>query len=293
MQKNITVIGGDLRSVELAKILKKDGYNVTTFGLEKSSQIDESIKAKSLEDAIKFSKIIVGPTPLTKDSKNIFASFSENEINLEQTISNLSGKTFIAGGIKPNIYNLSKDVEIIDLLQQEELSIYNAIATAEGAIQTAIQETGINIHGSNVLVMGFGRIGKILSKMLDGIGSKVYCEARKKEDLAWIKAYSYNAIPLENLEENLEKFDIIFNTIPYVILNKEYLQKTKKDVTIIDLASAPGGVDIEAIKELDKNYILAAALPGKVSPITSAEYIKQTLENIITNLASRDLFSTP
>ena len=81
-----------------------------------------------------------------------------------------------------------------------------------------MEQTLKTIHGSNILVMGFGRIGKILAKMLHGIGANVYCEARKDSDIAWIEAYGYKKIHLRNLKENVDKFDIIINTIPSMIL---------------------------------------------------------------------------
>ena len=103
------------------------------------------------------------------------------------------------------------------------------MVSAEGAIQVAMEQSLKTIHGSNSLVMGFGRIGKILSKMLNGIGAKVYCEARKSTDLAWIEAYGFNSINLKDIEDYLPKFDFIFNTIPVMILDKTRLEKVKKD----------------------------------------------------------------
>ena len=55
--------------------------------------------------------------------------------------------------------------------------------------------------------------------MLSGIGANVYCEARKNVDLAWIKAYGYNPIHLNDLEKHLNKFDII---IEYFISRGNY-----------------------------------------------------------------------
>ena len=155
---------------------------------------------------------------------------------------------------------------------------------AEGTIQIAMEETQRTIHGSNVLVMGFGRIGKVLAKMLDGIGAKVYCEARKNEDISWIKAYGYNPIHLNDLNDHLDKFDIIINTIPFQILTGERLDLVKKDTVIVDLASNPGGVDKNAIKEMKIKFVWALSLPGKISPITSAEFIKETLYNVVKEL---------
>ncbi len=195
-------------------------------------------------------------------------------------------KTLIAGNINKEILKNaeSEDVKVIDLLKREELAVLNTISTAEGAIQIAMEETSRTIHGSNVLVMGFGRIGKILAKMLNGIGAKVYCEARKNEDFAWIKAYGYNLVPLKNLKNEISKFDIIINTIPSMILTREYLERVNKEALIIDVASMPGGVDNIVAKELGIRTILALSLPGKVAPITSAEFIKDTFYNILEEI---------
>lgn len=192
----------------------------------------------------------------------------------------------IAGNINNEILKNaeSEDVKVIDLLKREELAVLNTISTAEGAIQIAMEETSRTIHGSNVLVMGFGRIGKILAKMLNGIGAKVYCEARKNEDFAWIKAYGYNLVPLKNLKNEISKFDIIINTIPSMILTREYLERVNKEALIIDVASMPGGVDNIVAKELGIRTILALSLPGKVAPITSAEFIKDTFYNILEEI---------
>ena len=79
-------------------------------------------------------------------------------------------------------------------------------------------------------------------------------------------------------------YDIIINTIPSLILNREYLSNVRQDALIIDIASTPGGVDRQAAKELGIRSILALSLPGKVAPITSAEFIKETLNHILKEL---------
>ena len=147
-----------------------------------------------------------------------------------------------------------------------------------------MEETQRTVHGSNVLVMGFGRIGKVLAKMLDGIGAKVYCEARKNEDISWIKAYGCNPNHLNNLDEYLDKFDIIINTIPFQILDEQKLNLVKDDLVIIDLASNPGGVDRKAARDKNLKVIWALSLPAKVAPLTSAEFIKETLYHVLKEL---------
>lgn len=117
--------------------------------------------------------------------------------------------------------------------------------------------------------------------MLNGIGAKVYCEARKDADIAWIQAYGYNAINLKELNKYLNQFDFIFNTIPYLILDKSNLNLIKKDCVLIDLASKPGGIDFEEAERLKLQTDWALALPGKVAPETAAKYIYEIVKRYI------------
>lgn len=285
MKKDISIIGGDLRIVNLAKLLCKGDYKVHTYALEKSIELLENYPIEfcaTLEEAIQKSEMIISSVPLSKDGgKTVTAPYSDERIDLKDLKSKLLNKKFIAGNITKELKKESL-IETHDLLEIEEYAILNAIATAEGAIQIAMEEYPRTLSGSKILIMGFGRIGKILAKMLQGIGSQVYCEARKKEDLAYIKAYGYTPVDLKELDENLQNFDIIINNIPVLILDKLRLDLLKKDVLIIDLASKPGGVDFEYAKQKNIKTIWALALPGKVAPLSSAEYIKEVLEkNII------------
>ena len=240
----------------------------------------------TIEETVSYSKVVVGPIPLSSDRKNVSTPFSKVKLPLEDFLKVLKGKKLIAGNIL-DFFNeeLSKEeIPYIDLLKREEFAVLNAIATAEGTVQIAMEESQRTVHGSKVLIMGFGRIGKILAKMLDGVGAKVFCEARKDEDMAWIKAYGFESVHLNELNENLGKFDIIINTIPFQILNAERLELVKKDVVLIDLASNPGGVDRKVAKEKNLKLIWALSLPGKVAPLTSAEFIKEVLYHVLEEI---------
>lgn len=162
--------------------------------------------------------------------------------------------------------------------------IPNAVPTAEGAIEIAIAETPFTIHGSKSLVLGYGKIGKILSKDLYALGAQTYVEARKYADLAMIEGHGYEPLPLDNLKDHIHEFDIIFNTIPSLILDDEILTKVKKDALIIDLASKPGGIDFDAAKSYGLKVIWALSLPGKIAPVSSGAIIKDTIMNIIKEL---------
>jgi len=228
MEKSITVIGGDLRIVKLIEMLDKDGYKVYTYALENSEELlsmDGVEMCPTLEEAVSKSKVVVGPVPLSSDRRRLSAPFGRNNVELEDFIPALKGKYLIAGNIGIKEQLESNNVQCTDLLKREEFSVLNTIATAEGTIQIAMEETQRTLHASNVLIMGFCRIGKVLAKMLDGIGAKVYCEARKNEDISWIKAYGYEPVRLKKMKEQLNQFDIIMNTIPALVLGKEELTK--------------------------------------------------------------------
>ena len=285
MINKISIIGGDLRIAKLADMLVDEGVEVFTYALE-NSEISEDIECEDLKTAVSKSEVILGPIPFSSNGKTINTPFSNKKVDVEEFLESISGKTLLAGQIKQEIYELAKEknINIIDILKREDMSVLNAVSTAEGTIKIAIEESQKNLHGSNILILGFGRVGKVLSNMLKGIGANVSCEARKNSDLAWIKAYGYEPIPLATLKENLNRFDIIINTIPYIILDKENLENVKRDALIIDVASNPGGVDRDAVKQLKINFVWALSLSGKVSPVTSAEFIKETLYNIFNEI---------
>lgn len=286
MIENISIIGGDLRIVKLAEMLAKDNFKIKTYALDKAEDLNKMQKIQtcnSMQEVLQDSEIVIGPIPLSSNNVEINTPFSEKTITLEELVVGLKGKKFIAGNIKKEFYQYSenKEIEIIDLLEREELVVLNTISTAEGAIQIAMEETIRTLHGSNVLVLGFGRVGKILANMLKGIGANVYCEARKNVDLAWIKAYGYEPVRLKELKEKLTTFHIIINTIPALVLGEEKLSYLRKDCLLIDLASNPGGIDKLAAKKYGIKMIWALSLPGKVAPLTSAEFIKDTIYNVI------------
>lgn len=285
---NISIIGGDSRIVELVKLLAKEENKISLFGLGKCKELENYKQASNLDEALQDAQLVITSIPLSKNGININTVYTEKTILVEDFFTKCKNKKIITGNINEGIQKFiipeSKN-EIIDVLKKEELTVMNAIPTAEGAIQIAMEKSSVTLHNSKCLVLGFGRIGKILSKMLSGIGANVYCEARKIQDLAWIRAYGYNPINLDELDEYLDEFDFIFNTIPNLILDKNRLKLIKKECILIDLASKPGGIDFDEAENLKLQVEWALALPGKVAPKTAARYIyeiyKDTYEKMI------------
>ena len=283
----ISVIGGDLRLSNLAEMLAIDTNEVSVFGMENASEIMENkdiIKCNSIEEAVDKSEIIIGSIPFMKNNEEVYATFSDKNIKLDDLVNRkCKNKTFIAGSISSNAREKLEESygKVIDIMKEEELVVLNTIATAEGAIDVAIQNTDTTIHGSSVLILGFGRVAKEVANKFHGLSAKVTCAARKNTDLAWIKAMGYKGVNINDLGEDLKEYDIIINTVPHMIIDKEEMQYMKKNVLLIDLASSPGGINTEDAQKLNLKFVWALALPGKIAPITSAEFIKQTIYNII------------
>ena len=286
MNMRYTVVGGDDRQAYLANLLTRDGHQVICSGMENSTIVSREIKAKPLPEAVLAADIVVLPLPATRDGVTINANNSYTRLYLAEVFDNLQDGVIAVGGMldgKLTEAAEARGIVIYDYLKREEMSILNAIPTAEGALEIAIRETDFTLHSSKCLVSGYGRIGKILSKMLMDLGADVTVSARKCADLAWIKQAGCRAVHISGIFAEEKEYDIIFNTVPDVIFDRHALSKitNKESVLIIDLASDPGGIDIEAAGTMGIKSIRALSLPGKVAPKTAAAIIRDTIYNIV------------
>lgn len=266
-------------------MLHEDGNNVTLFGFEKH---EKGMKqSESIEDAIKSSKVIIGPLPFTNKSNQLNTPYHTSEINIEDILKLMNkNHIFLGGHIAEEWLELANEYKLtmIDYFAREELQVLNAIPTAEGAIQLAMEEMDTTIHGSNIIILGFGRIGKVLANVLARLGANVTVVARKYEDIAWITSYGYKALFFEHIRSELHKMDVILNTVPAIILNQSKLERLNKNSIIIDLASNPGGVDFKHAEKIGVKAIRALGLPGKVAPLSAANCIRETIYNILYDL---------
>jgi len=280
---SFAIVGGDKRNIALAEMLFRQGHRVKMFGFTDYER-EIPIKCKNLYETINEAEYIIGPTPCTHSSGVFNAPFSSEPILCKDLFKLIKpSQTLLAGYIKPDVLALAKghDIQIIDLLKREELLVLNAIPTAEGAIKIAIEETDITLHGNNMLIIGYGRIGTVLCKMLTGIGARVVAIVNSSHKQALAASCGVTAIPNEDMDMYLNEADIIFNTVPKVLLDRRNMKHIRKNSLIIDLASPPYGVDIEAAREHGIKVLFTNSLPGKIAPVTTAGYILETINNII------------
>ncbi len=282
---NFAVIGGDMRQVKLAELLAADGHNVSAFAMDKVQSLWGVKRSDTLFDAVDKADCVVLPLPLIGREGCLNTPLSEKCHRIEETFRCLSPTQQIcAGRADDQSRELAESfgLKLFDYFKREELAVLNAVATAEGAIQLAREETGITLCRAKILVIGFGRIGKLLAHRLRGLGAYVTVSARSYSDFAWIKAYGYEPSDTLALEGTLGRYDIVFNTVPARVLGQERLRELSPDCLCMDLASKPGGMDFAAASKLGVKAVWALSLPGEVAPVTSGAIIKDTIYNILS-----------
>ncbi len=280
---NFAVVGGDLRQIALAEMLIKDGHTVYVCAMGDHSPAG----ADTIEIAsFKTSELdyVILPLPLCSESGNINCPFANSPLALKDLLGCINPTTqVLAGLVKPDAKTLadSLGIEITDYYEREELTVANAIPTAEGAIQILLEELPITINRSKCLVIGYGRIGKMLASLLKSFGANVTVAVRKYSDMVWLDANGLNGVFSSELDQRLPEYDFLVNTVPAMVIDERSLKLLKPECLCIDLASRPGGIDFKAAGSLGIKCIWALSLPGKVAPISSGRAIKSTILNII------------
>lgn len=279
---NIWVIGGDLRQSKLARLLLLDGHTVHTYALELAAETadlcQETLTGVELADCV------VLPLPAAGEEAALNAPLSGESHPLMKILDALRPDQILcAGKVDANTLATARErgLRVFDYFAREELAIANAVPTAEGAIQLAMEKLPVTIHGTRALVIGCGRLGRLLAPRLAALGSRVSVSARKWADLAWAEASGFGAEQTGQLDEWLCGYDLIVNTVPALVLGEAQLAALKPEALVIDLASKPGGVDMEAARRLGVRASWALSLPGKVAPVTAAKAIQTTIYNIL------------
>lgn len=283
---NLWVIGGDLRQVKLAELLTDDGHWVQTYAMERRPDL-KTLPGSDTLRGVEYAECVILPLPVTVDDGILNAPLSDQKIPVKTVLDALTpGQIVCAGRVSPELAKYAEQRGLIlrDYFAREELEIKNAVPTVEGAIQIAMEELPTTIFGTRVLVIGFGRLGKLLAYRLKGLGARVTVSARKYEDLAWIEAYGYWSEHTEQLDGWLGGYQLVINTVPARVLDGARLRDLDEGTLVIDLASKPGGVDFEAAAEQGVKVIWALSLPGKVAPVSSGKIIRDTIYHMLQEL---------
>lgn len=284
MKKNFCIPGGDLRQLQVARSLSEKGYGVSLFGFsDYTSDFHHVRLCDTPEEAFENADYVILPLPCSADGVFLNAPYCKEKVPLRELYSYITPSMTVFAGKFTSPALEERGVPVVDYFLREELQVLNAVPTAEGALQVAMQECPFTIHSSKCLVVGYGRIGKVLAGMLKHLNANVSVAARKPSDLAWIRTVGCTPIETRRIGEEIAGFDIVFNTVPAMVIGKEEFRKARKDTLFIDLASKPGGIDFEEAKLCGINAVWLLSLPGKVAPLTAGRMIAETILNIIEN----------
>ncbi len=283
MKYKFALAGGDLRNVKLAALFEEDGHDVYTYALDSSSGRFYH-RCNSMSEAFGRGHVIVGPMPFTIDGTILNAPLHSADIELDDLLLSVpEGRLLIAGRI-PSAFKekaQKKGIVTVDLLEREDMAMLNTIPTAEGAVQIAMEELPVTIHGLRVMVLGLGKVGGTLADMLKALGADVTVAIRKSRDAAKAMVKGLKHCGFEDLTEAVTESELIYNTVPAKVIGPEILDQVGKKTLIIDLASAPGGVDFEYAAKKEVKAIQALSLPGKVAPVSAAQNMARVIYNII------------
>jgi dipicolinate synthase subunit A len=282
--QKIAVIGGDKRQLYLARSLQEEGYLVYLSGFDSLKEFSNCCLC-TVEEALGIADIVILPVPCLRADGALNAPyavqtilFSEKEIKLmarKPVFTAFSGKLI-------KRYPQLKGARIYDYAVRDDFAVRNAVPTAEGALEIAMNSFEGTISGSRVLVTGYGRVGKALVSLLTAVGAQVTAAARKSSDRAAIESVGAESTDFDNLGSG---YDLVFNTVPAMIFDESRLSQLNRDALLFDLASLPGGVDFDASEKLGIDARRALALPGKCAPKTAGEIIKTTVFEIIKEVS--------
>ncbi len=272
------IVGGDSRIGFMAEEFCHRGATVSGLGLSGTS-----IPKAPLYEGVRGADAVILGVPATRDEKTVFAPFSEEPIFLDALLEAAGPHTPVFCGMASPVLKkrfADAGTPLVDYFSREELALLNAVPTAEGAVEIAMHHLPITIWKANCLVAGFGRIGKYLAHILKGLGAHVTVSARKNSDFALCRTLGYPYMQTAEITRAARNFDVIFNTVPDLVIDASVLSAMRPDALVIDLASLPGGVDTDAARTFGVSVIHALSLPGKVAPKTAGKILCDTIESI-------------
>ncbi|MBR7161855.1 MAG: NAD(P)-binding domain-containing protein [Clostridia bacterium] len=263
------VVGGDRRSFYAAKRLREYGFETKIFGLENEETYDPTEKIRTAA--------VLLPIPFTKDGIHLFAPESKEKILISDVLQSVSENAVIFAGNANGV----TDKRILNYGKRNDFALMNAVPTAEGALLLALQNGKTTVCGKKIGVIGFGRIASAVAKLFSAVGADVTVFARKEQARAEAHILGYTAKPISALTECAEEYELLMNTVPSKIFERDILKRIRKDSYIMELASAPFGVDFEEAASLGVRTLLASGLPGKYFPETAGCAVAETVLNVL------------
>lgn len=274
----ILTAGGDLRQIYCAdKLAEKYKSDLTGFDSDflpyKHLFGSPGADFREVYDAL-----VLPVVPFNSDG-NINAQCSREPLKIEKIIPMLKKNALIfTGRTDSRLNDIFPGNDIAEYMSREELALNNAIPTAEGAVKLALENLPVTLNGLSVLVVGLGRIGTALAEILKGFGADVTAAVRNAAGAAKARILSIKSVCTKDIDGS---YGLVFNTVPSRIFDSEKLKMFPWDTLFIDLASRPGGFDMNAASMQGKKVLWALGIPGKSAPLTAGRYVGEAIINIL------------
>lgn len=270
---NFMIIGGDSRFSYIRTILENKGYTAKRI-----------YPGDYRADDFQTTDVFILPVPVTRDNININTPLAGEYFYIGDFLRLLPENCIVAGGLFSDDLSeklTNKNIRVFDYYKDEKLTEENAIPTAEGVLGILINAVPSTINGLPCAVTGYGKCAKAIIKTLRCLGADVTVFARNLNDIKdavnrGLKAFSFNEMSRE-----ANSFDAVINTVPARVICKEIINNLRKDCVLIEIASAPFGIDFDAAKERGINTIKAGSLPGRICPKTAGEIICNSVLSFI------------
>lgn len=284
----IAILGGDKRQVVISNCFIRCGCEVRAFALSDVAQIVGRAEiCMTAEKAMENADIVILPLPVTRDNLHLNAQCGKVLLTDIVRLAEKNSSYLFGGMIPLEMIDICEKlgVEITDYYKSEGLQRKNALPSAEGALMIAMEHTDITVRGMRALVTGYGRIGTCLSQILQRLGADVTVAARRDESLCEASLMGYKVLRLDSdggkLGGSLNDFDVIFNTVPYIIFSEKVLKECQSKPLYIEIASSPGGIDIPTARKIGIETVFAPSMPGKYAPVSAGEYVFETISDTI------------
>lgn len=279
MRLKFAIVGGDRRLAYLAELLRGDGHRVCTYALERAELSAEISKAGCIQGCVYAADCVVLPTP-AESGGFLFAPLSGEKLRAEELVSALwQGQRLFGGRLGDGLClaALRQGLVVEDLLRRQDFAAANAVLTAECALGELMENSEKSLWRSRVLVCGWGRIAKILTLRLLGLGAQVCVAARRAEARVTAGAVGAESISFDELDGRMGSFDYVVNTVPARVIADGALCAAAEDALLLELASAPGGFDRTLADNIGLRVIAAPGLPGRKAPRRAAELMREAI----------------
>jgi len=289
---SVVLIGGDPRQLEVIRKLADLDASVTLIGFDHLQHQWSGVRRMELSaEALENADAVILPVVGCDEQGRVDSVFSSGDLILtEELLDDLPRSARIYTGMSSRWLRdvcAKLRIELVEFLKMDEVAIYNSIPTAEGALMLGIQHTDITIHGSRCMVLGFGRTGMTMARVLKGMGASVKVGVRRRDHFARAWEMGFQPFNMSELPQQVQDVDLVYNTVPAPVLSAQVLSHMPHTAVVIDLASKPGGTDFRYAEKRGIKAILAPSLPGLVAPKTAGRIIAGCLAQLIKEHAVR------